>query len=138
MLYVYLYLSRACVRGRQLNRKFVTETRGGVGKGKKNVRSKLRFVEKKSVCRVRFVPLTRRSLVQASNSRRARSSRAHRFFFRSLSMYVYIHYCTSNLCFIYFFLSIFLHFIRAIISRIPAPERAEFSKFVLPRVVLSY
>lgn len=39
--------------------------------GKKILRSKLRFVEKKSVCRVRFVPLTRRSLVQASNSRRA-------------------------------------------------------------------
>lgn len=87
-----------------MNRKFVTGTRGGVGKGKKIVHSKLRFVENKSVCRVRFVPLTRRSLVQASNSRRARSRRASLFLSFAINIRTYIHYCTSNLCFILFFL----------------------------------
>lgn len=69
---LYFYI-RAAAGIRPQNRKFVI---GGWGGGNCTLKAYRRygFVEKKSVCRVRFVPLTRRSLVQASNSRRERSS----------------------------------------------------------------
>lgn len=76
-LYIYIYIYVL---------PFLLQEQRGVGTAddgfwevKKIVRSKLQFVEKKSVCRVRFVPLTRRSLVQASNSRRARERIAFSF-----------------------------------------------------------